>query len=225
VPPQYLPSQSLNLAVILEDPRAASADTQYAIVNIPPSFSRWYEVPAAARDNDTWQQVPPGEHSSKKKTNPCEPLHFLLFIFECVCMLDAGPDGRRKLCFVTPTLRDQCCWRDAEAAVLGLRKQVLLEWVPANSVLLVGVHAGGAHHQREPGTAVRRRHHQGAHECRCCAPRCLMRPALSDMVQTPSGASKATITCMPSVVCLCAAAGETSRSECQPAPAASRPCT
>lgn len=57
---QYLPSQSLNLAVSLQDPRAQTADVQasYAIVNIPPSFSRWYEVPAAAQDGDsTYKQV------------------------------------------------------------------------------------------------------------------------------------------------------------------------
>lgn len=30
----------------------------YAIVNIPPSFSRWYEVPpSAAQEGDSWQQV------------------------------------------------------------------------------------------------------------------------------------------------------------------------
>jgi len=62
----YLPSGSLNLAVTLEDPREQSGDPQfasnghplYAIVNIPPSFSRWYEVPpSAAQEGDSWQQA------------------------------------------------------------------------------------------------------------------------------------------------------------------------
>ena len=56
--------QSLNLAVMLEDPRAATADghtSYFCIVNIPNSFSRWYEVPpSAARDEDSWQQVGAG---------------------------------------------------------------------------------------------------------------------------------------------------------------------
>lgn len=53
----YLPSGSINLAVLLVDPTEVSTGTQCAIVNTPPSLQRWRKVPTQYAMNTSWQEV------------------------------------------------------------------------------------------------------------------------------------------------------------------------
>lgn len=53
----YLPSSSVNLAVLLEDPTKASIGPQCAIVNTPPSLKRWRIVPPQYAKDISWQEV------------------------------------------------------------------------------------------------------------------------------------------------------------------------